>query len=79
MEVVESGIIELDVLCVEGVIVIGLKGIGRFYVLFGMGCLMLDWVRSLVLKVCYVVVVGICVIYGGILIVGGNLFFVVGV
>lgn len=79
LEAVESGTIELDVLCVEGAIVTGPRGTGRFHVLSGTGRSMLDWVKSLAPKARHVVAVGTCATYGGIPTAGGNPSSAVGV
>ena len=44
---IEDGSQTLDILCVEGSILTGPKGTGRFQMLSGTGRSMLDWVRSL--------------------------------
>ena len=72
LEGVESGEIPLDVLCIEGSIVTGPKGTGRFHILSGTGRSMLDWVRSLAPMAETVVAVGTCATYGGITAAGGN-------
>ncbi len=62
----------LDVLCVEGSIVRGPKGTGRFHMLSGTGKSMLDWVRDLAPLAENVVAVGSCAAFGGITSAGGN-------
>ncbi|MCR9087673.1 MAG: HupU protein [Rhodobacteraceae bacterium] len=76
---VESGAVPLDVLCVEGSILTGPKGTGRFHLLSGTGRSMLDWVRSLSAKAHHVVAVGTCATYGGVTSAGNNPASAIGV
>lgn len=69
---IEEGAIPLDILCVEGSILTGPKGTGRFQMLSGTGRPMLDWVTSLAPKAAHVVAVGTCATYGGMTSAGGN-------
>lgn len=69
---VETGEIPVDILCVEGSIVTGPKGTGRYHMLSGTGRAMLDWVRALAPRARHVVAVGTCAAYGGITAAGGN-------
>lgn len=69
---VESGEIALDILCVEGSIVRGPNGTGRFHMLAGTGRSMLDWVQSLAPLAQHVVAVGTCATYGGVTSAGEN-------
>ena len=69
---VENGQIPLDILCVEGSILTGPRGTGRFQMLSGTGRSMLDWVQSLAPKARHVVAVGTCAAYGGVTSAGGN-------
>lgn len=69
---VERGDLPLDILCVEGSILLGPNGTGKFHVLSGTGRSMLDWVRSLAPKAQHVVAVGTCATYGGITSAGEN-------
>ncbi|MET1413733.1 HupU protein [Roseibium sp. HPY-6] len=79
LEQVESSEVPLDVLCVEGSIVTGPRGTGRFHMLSGTGRSMLDWVRNLAQKAQHVVAVGTCAAYGGITSAGGNPASAIGV
>ncbi|MDX8355486.1 HupU protein [Cognatiyoonia sp. IB215182] len=72
LEDVRTGRLPLDILCVEGSIVTGPKGTGRYHVLSGTGRSMLDWVRDLAPLATYVLAVGTCAAYGGITAAGGN-------
>jgi ferredoxin hydrogenase small subunit len=69
---VETGRVPLDILCVEGSILTGPKGTGRFQMLSGTGRSMLDWVQSLAPCAKHVVAVGTCATYGGVTSAGGN-------
>ncbi|WP_238365329.1 HupU protein [Mesobacterium pallidum] len=69
---VERGEIPLDILCVEGSIVTGPKGTGRYHMLSGTGRSMLDWLRALAPRARHVVAVGSCAAYGGMTAAGGN-------
>ncbi|MCR9107382.1 HupU protein [Marivita sp. XM-24bin2] len=69
---VETGRLPLDILCIEGSILTGPKGTGRFQMLSGTGRSMLDWVQSLAPRAAHVVAVGTCATYGGVTSAGGN-------
>lgn len=69
---VETGRVPLDILCVEGSILTGPKGTGRFQMLSGTRRSMLDWVQSLAPRAAHVVAVGTCATYGGVTSAGGN-------
>ncbi|SPF79397.1 HupU protein [Pseudoprimorskyibacter insulae] len=69
---VEAGEIPLDILCVEGSILMGPNGSGRYQMLAGTGRSMLDWLRSLAPLARHVVAVGTCATYGGITTAGEN-------
>jgi ferredoxin hydrogenase small subunit len=69
---IDSGAVPLDVLCVEGSILRGPKGTGRFQMLSGTGAPMLDWVRRLAPLARHVVAVGSCAAFGGVTSAGGN-------
>jgi len=62
----------LDVLCVEGALLRGPFGSGRFHVLAGTGRPMIDWVRRLAGVARHVVAVGSCAAWGGISATGAN-------
>ncbi|WP_210528141.1 HupU protein [Rubellimicrobium arenae] len=72
LDAVASGTVPLDVLCIEGSVVTGPKGTGRFHILGGTGRPMLDWVRQLAPLARHVVAVGSCAAYGGITSAGDN-------
>ena len=72
LDAVERGETPLDILCVEGSILTGPNGTGRFHMLSGTGRAMSDWVRALSARAQHVVAVGTCAAYGGITAAGGN-------
>jgi NiFe hydrogenase small subunit HydA len=67
-----SGEIPVDILCVEGALLRGPHGSGRFHVLAGTGRPMIDWVRRIAARSRYTVAVGSCAAYGGITAAGSN-------
>ncbi len=69
---IRAGSVKLDVLCVEGSILTGPKGTGRFQMLSGTGRPMLDWTRDLAAVAETVIAVGSCAAFGGITAAGGN-------
>ena len=62
----------LDVLCVEGALLRGPNGTGRFHLLAGTGVPMIGWVRELAVVATHVVAVGSCAAWGGITATGPN-------
>ena len=75
---IESGEQPLDILCVEGSILMGPHGTGKYQMMAGTGRSMLDWVRSLSRLATHVVAVGTCAAYGGVTSAGENLTDAVG-
>lgn len=69
---IESGEQALDALCVEGSLLRGPHGSGRFHMLGGSGRSMLDWVRALSARARYTVAIGSCAAFGGITAAGAN-------
>ncbi|MCB1335292.1 MAG: HupU protein [Roseivivax sp.] len=69
---VERGETPLDILCIEGSILRGPNGTGRFQMLSGTGRSMMDWVRTLAPMARHVVAVGTCATYGGVTSAGEN-------
>ncbi|MEJ7137555.1 HupU protein [Amphibiibacter pelophylacis] len=67
-----SGEQALDVLCVEGAVVRGPNGTGRFHLLAGTGVPMMDWINRLAKRARYVMAVGSCAAFGGISALGHN-------
>ena len=62
----------LHVLCIEGAVLRGPGGTGRFHLLAGTQQPMMDWVRRLSAVAHHVVAVGSCAAYGGISAGGSN-------
>jgi ferredoxin hydrogenase small subunit len=62
----------LDILCVEGAIMTGPNGTGRFHMLAGTGRPMLAWVRDLAARARSVLAIGSCAAWGGISASGPN-------
>ena len=67
-----SGELRLDALCVEGAVLRGPHGTGRFHMMAGTGVAMIDWVRQLCAVANHVVAVGSCAAWGGITAGGEN-------
>ncbi len=67
-----AGELRLDLLCLEGSVITGPQGSGRFHILAGTGRPMMDWIRTLSAVARHVVAVGTCATYGGITAAGGN-------
>ena len=67
-----SGRQRVDVLCVEGAILRGPHGSGRFHVMAGSGRPMMDWVAELAGVAQHVVAVGSCAAWGGVSASGAN-------
>ena len=66
LEACIAGAQPLDVLCVEGALLRGPRGSGRFHVLAGTGRPMIEWVAALAARARYTVAVGTCAAYGGV-------------
>lgn len=79
MNAILEGRQELDILCVEGSILLGPNGTGRYHILSGTGRSMLEWLRDLAPRARHVVAVGTCATYGGVTSAGGNPADAVGV
>lgn len=67
-----DGRLALHALCVEGALLRGPHGSGRFHLLAGSGKPMTEWVRQLAAVAGYAVAVGTCAAYGGITAGGVN-------
>ena len=67
-----AGRVALDALCIEGALLRGPNGTGRFHVLAGTGVPMIDWVRRLSAVARNVVAVGSCAAWGGVTAAGAN-------
>lgn len=57
--------VRLDALCIEGSLLRGPHGSGRFHVLAGTGKSMIEWVRQLANVATHVIAVGSCAAWGG--------------
>lgn len=67
-----NGRTPLDALCIEGSLLRGPNGTGRFHLLAGTGVAMIDWVRKLAAVADYTLGIGTCAAYGGITAAGHN-------
>ncbi len=72
LEAILAGEERLDLLCLEGSVVRGPDGSGRFHRLAGTGKPMMHWIERLARVAGHVVAVGSCAAYGGITAAGGN-------
>ncbi|WP_230970934.1 NADH-quinone oxidoreductase subunit B family protein [Nitrogeniibacter aestuarii] len=61
-----SGELPLDVLCVEGSLLRGPNGTGRFHMLAGTGTPMIEWVSKLAARARHTMAVGTCAAFGGV-------------
>ena len=68
-----SGALPIDVLCIEGAMLRGPNGTGRFHVMAGTGEPMIAWVRRLAKRAKYVLAIGSCTAFGGINASGENI------
>jgi len=69
---IKAGEVPLDILCLEGAVIRGPDGSGRFHLMAGTGVPMRDWIETLARQAQYVVAVGSCAAYGGVTAGGGN-------
>jgi Ni,Fe-hydrogenase I small subunit len=72
MERIRDGEEPLDILCLEGSVMRGPNGSGRFHIMAGTGKPVMEWVEALAKKARYVIAVGSCAAYGGITAAGSN-------
>nr|WP_295469410.1 HupU protein [Mesorhizobium sp.] len=72
MHKVVSGEIPLDILCLEGSVMRGPNGTGRFHMLAGTERPVMDWISDLAAVAGHVVAVGSCAAFGGITAAGAN-------
>ncbi|MBI5164583.1 MAG: HupU protein [Magnetospirillum sp.] len=61
-----AGAIPIDILCVEGALLTGPNGSGRFHLLSGSGQPLIAWVADIAARAKAVVAVGSCAAYGGV-------------
>ena len=71
-EAIEAGQLPLDGLVLEGAVLRGPQGSGRFQMLSGTGRTMQDWVSRLAPHAGVVVALGSCAAFGGVAAAGGN-------
>lgn len=64
--------LKIDFLCLEGAVITGPNGSGRFHMLAGSGRPMQEWIAELAACAEYVIAVGSCAAYGGITAGGDN-------
>ncbi len=69
---IESGQIRLDALCLEGSVMMGPDGSGRFHMLSGSGRPMFEVIRALSARADYSIAIGSCAAFGGITMAGPN-------
>src|SRR5690554_6555763 len=62
----------LDILCLEGSVMRGPNGTGRFHMMPGTDRPAMDWIADLAAKAGHVVAVGSCEAFGGITAAGAN-------
>ena len=72
LEACAEGRHALDILCIEGALLRGPAGSGRFHMLAGTGRPMIDWARRLAARARHVVAVGSCAAFGGMTSSGAN-------
>ncbi|ANQ86975.1 ferredoxin hydrogenase small subunit [Azoarcus olearius] len=72
LEACANGEIPLDLLCVEGAMLRGPAGSGRFHVLAGSGKPMIHWVEALAARARHTLAIGSCAAWGGISAGGTN-------
>ncbi|MBL8396492.1 MAG: HupU protein, partial [Candidatus Accumulibacter sp.] len=73
LRVAADGSRPFDILCVEGALLRGPNGSGRFQMLSGSGRPLIDWVRDLAQRAHHVLAIGTCSAYGGIVSSGENI------
>ena len=64
--------IQLDALCLEGSVMQGPNGTGKFHMLAGTGKPMMTWIEELATKAQYTLAIGSCAAFGGITAAGNN-------
>lgn len=68
----------LDILCLEGSVIKGPNGTGKFHMLGGTDIPMFEWIEKLANAANHVVAVGNCAAYGGITSAGDNIIEAIG-
>jgi Ni,Fe-hydrogenase I small subunit len=72
LERAAAGDLAVDALCVEGALLRGPYGTGRFHMLAGTGRPMIDWVRDIAARSRYTLAIGSCAAFGGVTAGGPN-------
>ncbi len=72
LEDILAGKTKLDILCLEGSVIRGPNGTGKFHILAGTGRPVMQWLSDLAPHADYVAAVGSCAAFGGITAAGGN-------
>ena len=72
LESIESGDTRLDALCLEGSVMLGPQGTGRYHLLSGTRRPMFDVIRSLAARAAHTIAIGSCAAFGGITMAGSN-------
>jgi len=72
LDQVLAGHLRVDALCVEGALLRGPNGSGRFHLLAGTGIPMIDWVEKLAAQARHVLAIGSCAAWGGVTAGGSN-------
>ncbi len=72
LEDVAAERIPLDILCLEGSVIRGPNGTGKFHMMSGTGRPVMDWLRELAPLADFVAAVGSCAAFGGVTAAGGN-------
>ena len=68
-----AGRVAVDTLCLEGAVMRGPNGTGRYHMLAGTDTAMSEWIRRIALRARHVIAVGSCAAYGGVTSAGANL------
>ncbi len=72
LDAILSGDLKVDIFCLEGAVIQGPDGTGRFHMMSGHGQSMMQVIYSVARLSDYVVAIGSCAAYGGITAGGGN-------
>jgi Ni,Fe-hydrogenase I small subunit len=72
LESVRSGKQRVDALCLEGSVMCGPNGSGRFHTLAGTGRPMMAWIKDLAEQASFTLAIGTCAAFGGITAAGDN-------
>lgn len=72
LQAIRAGDEPLDALCLEGSVMCGPNGSGRYHMLAGTNMSMMAWIESLAKRARYTVAIGSCAAFGGITAAGDN-------